>query len=606
MSEGSAHHDLRALSATLRRFGAFRKRWSCLEGGGRFLLLGPGALLAWFLSDWAIGLPGWLLLPSFAVICGVCLWAMLWHGLRPCLRRTRLDHEALAIESLHGGLDNLVIGALELSMELESSESAGRRLGHSPLLVRALASLTVARLGTLDLRGLVDLTRARRVAIGGGCVALVVAACLALAPGAVRDRMTRLGGAYASLLDALFPVTFQVEPGNRAVVRGRPVTLEIRVTGARRERVTLLRTPEGGNAPVATPLSLEKERASFRVPAVDRTFVYEFDYGGRRTGLFTITAGDLPEISAINYELAPPAYTGRSPRTITGRAPRLEGLGGTTVLVSFASTMPLHPDLSYIEWQNGPRQPVAVSGRFGHFSFVIEKPDRATIHLTGHLGPEFKIARPVGLEVAVQRDSPPTIRIRAGKRKLTMLAEQAATFGFEYVAEDDFGVAETALAYRIDTIDEMLGRPARDAAVERRVEPPRERVGGRFEDLFKALSPPLRPGDRITITMTARDNNTETGPGLGRSRPLEIVIVAPDLGVFTDRSMSFGEHALLGGLKRVRRQTNLLIAPEKSVRTEATSRIEKKTLKARVGSEGWPCGSEDAVGQYFQILSGGN
>ena len=33
--------------------------------------------------------------------------------------------------------------------------------------------------------------------------------------------------------------------------------------------------------------------------------------------------------------------------------------------------------------------------------------------------------------------------------------------------------------------------------------------------------------------------------------------------------------------------------------------LEKKKLKARVGQESWPSGSEDMVGQYFQVLSGG-
>ena len=605
----SVQPGLQALRAILGGFGAFRKRTACLEGTGRFALTGIGALLVWFLADWIIGLPGWILLPSFFVALGTAAFSAPIHGVRPWLHRVDLEAEALTVEALKTHLDNQVIGSLQLAVELDASERGGAGIGHSPLLVRTLVAQTVGFLEAMDLRRLVDLTRAKRLALGGAGVAALALLLLFAAPGAVRERGTRLREAYAGLMDALFPVTFHVEPGDKAVVRGRSVLLGLRVEGARRDRVTLLRFDERGDegeGPAeAVPLTLVEGRVAFPVPLVEATFAYEFEYGARRTARYTITAGDLPEINAINYELTFPAYTGTPPRIMTGRVPKLQGLSGTNVLVSFASSTPLHPDYCRVEWQNGPRQPISVNGRFGHFSFAIEKPDRATIKLVGDLGPDFASVQPLSFEVAAERDAAPTVDIRMKRRSFVMLAEQAAAFGFEYIAEDDFGVAETALVYKIDAIDEMLGRPTREATVQRRVEPPRDRVIGKFEETFKALDPPLRPGDRITITMTARDNNTETGPGLARCRPVEIVVVAPDLGVFSEKSLAFGTRGLLGGLSRVKRQTNLMIEPKKTVRTEAPADVEKKKLKARVGQESWPSGSEDMVGQYFQVLSGG-
>jgi hypothetical protein len=41
------------------------------------------------------------------------------------------------------------------------------------------------------------------------------------------------------------------------------------------------------------------------------------------------------------------------------------------------------------------------------------------------------------------------------------------------------------------------------------------------------------------------------------------------------------------------------------VRTEEQRAVEKQDLKAQVSQESWPSGSEDSVGQYFQILSEG-
>ena len=160
------------------------------------------------------------------------------------------------------------------------------------------------------------------------------------------------------------------------------------------------------------------------------------------------------------------------------------------------------------------------------------------------------------------------------------------------------------LEYKIDTVDPLLGRSPREGGVPRRIEPARDLVKGRFADMFKSLDPPLEPGDRITITLTAKDNNTETGPGAGRSPPVEIVVVRPDLAGFVEQQFGFGGAALLGGLQKVKRTTDLLIEASKTVRTETKQAVDKQPLKVGTGSETIPGGGDDAMADYFNLLSG--
>lgn len=593
-TQPAAH--VHAVEGALRRFGAFRRRWATLEGLGRTVAVGLGALVAWFAADWLLRLPPWPLLLSFAVAPAVALWAVARRLLRPMLRRVDAEREALVAERLHGALDNQLIGALQLGRE---ASRAGRPLGYSRGLVAALLGRVAGLLATLDLRTLVDLRRARR-ALLAACVPLAVAAAsLAFAGDAVSARIARLRDAYAAVLDSLFPVEMRVSPGDVAVVRGRPVTLGVEVLGARRRTVRLVR----GEPATADELALEEGKASFHIASVQDTFAYHFEYGGRASAEHRVLVDDLPTVSAINYELAYPAYTGFPPRTLTGRVPRLQALVGTRVLVSFAATTALHADLCHVAWGDGTRQGLSISGRFGHFSFVVERPDRAAVHLTGALGPGFEMERPVAFEVAVQRDQPPRVQVRLKRKKLTLLAAQAAAFGLRWVAEDDFGVAEVEAAYRIDAVDELLRRPIREGSVPRRIDPPRDRVRGVFAELFKSLSPPLQPGDRITLTVSAKDNNTETGPRRGRSQAVEIVVVRPDLSAFAERAFGFEAHALLGGLHKVKRATNLLVDPVRTVRTETKQDVERHRVKSRVAHEAWPSGAEDAIGDYFRLLS---
>jgi hypothetical protein len=185
-----------------------------------------------------------------------------------------------------------------------------------------------------------------------------------------------------------------------------------------------------------------------------------------------------------------------------------------------------------------------------------------------------------------------------------MFAEESSNFALNWLAEDDFGVAEVGLEYKIDTVDPLLGRTPRSGSLSRLIEPARDRVKGTFAEMFKTLTPALEPGDRVTITLTAKDNNTESGPSMGRSQPVQIIIVRPDLAGFKEQQFGFGADAALGGLRKVKRATNLLLDPERAARKEAPQKIDRQDLKSRVGPEGFPGGSEDAVGDYFRLLSG--
>ena len=604
--------QLESLRRVVRRFGGFRWRWSVLHGLALAVLALPGSLLVWFLLDWAVKLPPWPLVILFAVAAVGGLAAAIVWGLPPLFRRVKVEREALVIESLDksldqspgggGGLDNQLIGSLQLGEEV--ARAAGRPLAYSPEFVSILLDQTAARLADLDPRSLLDLRKTRRLLLPAAAVIATIAMIVIFAGGAIQDRGTRLCDAYAAVLDTLFPVELRVRPGDVAIVRGRPVELAVEAIGARRREIVLHRTDLKGESAEATPLPLKDGAAAFAVdPTVD-SFSYEFEYGGRRSKPHRVLVDDLPEINAINFELSPPSYTGQPARTLTGRLPKVAGLAGTTVLVSFGATTDLHPELCYVQWADGSKQVLSISGRFAHFGFTLSTPDRATIHLTGVLGPGFEMAEPVAFDLAVVQDQAPTVKLAIKNRRIALFEDAAAAFSLNWMAEDDFAVAEVNLEYKIDAVDTLLGRAPREGGVPRRIEPARDLVKGRFADMFKALDPPLQPGDRITIMLTAKDNNTESGPGAGRSPPVEIVVVRPDLAGFVEQQFGFDGSALLGGLRKIKRNTDLLRDADKTVRTEATQAVEKQPLKVRADPETAPGGGDDAMADYFNLLSG--
>jgi hypothetical protein len=595
---------LSSLTSALTRFGRFRKRWAVLDGMSRFVLLGPGLLFGWLLLDAAVEFPSWLLLALFVAIGAAGLFAAAWWLLPALLRKLDPEREALVIEALRGGLDNLLIGALQLGREVAAA--AGRRLSYSSVLVERLVARAAEELRLHDPARLLNLKRTRRMLAAALAVVVANAVLLVSAPDLVGQRFLRLHESWMVLLDTLFPVQLDVEPGDTAVLRGAPVTLRVHARGAHRKDIRLTLKGVDGGLETNVVLRLEKARSAHTIPKVEESFRYQFACGKRRSAPKTVWVGDRPEITAITHELMYPPYTGQPLRTLMGRTAKLQALKGTTVMISFACSVNLHPDLSCVEWREGGRQAISVNGRFGHFSFVVREPNLAVLRLTGQYGRGFEMADPPSIQIVAEDDQAPSVAVLLRKDKLILYAEEAAGLILPYSAEDDFGVTEVMLNYRIDTIDAMLGRAPREGALSRLVEPAAERANGKFTTIFSGLDPALQPGDRVRIELAAKDNNVETGPGLGRSRTIELVIVQPDLAQYAEKGSKWIQaEALLGGLKRVGRASNLLAEPERSVRTEKALALEKQALEARLNAETWPSGAEDAVADYFKLLSGG-
>ncbi len=569
----------------------------------------PATLLLLALIDWALPLPPYILLPAAAA---TAIWfiadAIRFFASRSCRSRKPAD-AAIELEAeKNGELDNILIGAWQLGEEAVAAEANGSdpAARHSPWLVEALLAGAAEKATALSKEHAPRPRGWRAACIGALAVVALWCAFVFGASQAATVRLARLADAWNAAVEFVFPVELAVEPGSINLLRGSPIELSVVAKGARREQIGFEILDQDG-APLETRLlPLEKRRAAFSLDQVNEDFRYLFRYGHRQSGPFEVRVGDRPVIQAINYELTYPIYTGQMPRTLTGRQARLQAIGGTAVLVSFAATTDLHPDLSYVEWQDGSRQPVAVNGRFGHFAFTIAQADSATLHLASRLGKGFEMAEPWPLDIAVIRDHAPQVRIAMHGARAVMLADQAAALSVPFVAEDDFGVAEVRLEYKIEAVDDLLGRAPREGVLTRAVDPVADRVVGRFTDAFNELDPPLGPGDKVKIEVVAADNNTETGPGIARSTAYEVVVVQNDLGAYTEARLGFGaSSALLKGLKRVQRNTNLLVEPTKTLHTEDKVDIESHSLDARNSPDLWPAGSEDAIGDYFRLLSGG-
>ncbi len=603
--------NLTQIEKRISGFGRFRRRWKVLDGLGRFVVFAPGAVLVWLAIDGLLKLPPW---PLFVLFFAVCVWGLVsavrWL-VRPQISSVDTDKEAVFVEELHGSLDNQVIGSMQLGREVIAAESSDGQIGYSTNLVDALVQRSADRLKDINIHRLLDLSEAKKILGAAFGVVLVFVVLFAAAPDFLKNRLERLRYAYATVMDDLFPVTMVVTPGDKPVVRGTELTLAVKVMGARRNEVLLHQQDHITGETETTPLTLEDELAEFKIAETLSDFTYFFEYGGRNSSIHEIRVDDLPQVKAINYEITPPAYTSQPMRLMTGRVSKLQGLSGTSIFVSFAANTRLHPEMCYVEWLNGEKQGIDISGRFGSFAFNILKKERLSIHLTGHFGEGFEMKQPLNIDINMLRDTPPSVQmlVKRTSDEAVMGAGAGAALRLPWLAKDDFGVKEVTVHYQVEAINELLGRGKRTGSSQIKVDPPRERAKGRFQNIFRGISPRLAPGDRIKLWLTAKDNNTVTGPGMGKSEPLQILLVGAGFGMFVQNEFDLKSRResalLLRGLKQVKRSTDLLQAPTRTVRTEAPIKLKKHIVDARPGKKTMLGESEDDVGRYFDLLSGG-
>jgi hypothetical protein len=462
---------------------------------------------------------------------------------------------------------------------------------------------------------MLDLRAARRRVLSAVVVAAVAAACLILAGEAVRERWTRLVNAQSTVLETLFPVELVVEPGNHILLKGSPFDVRVTARGARHRNISLVIQDTRTRMESVIPLSLTDRRAAHTITKTDASFRYRFVYGKLESPTFDVLVGERPAIQAISYELSAPPYTGTPPRLLTGRQPRLHAIRGTSVMISFAATTTLHPEMCGVDWQNSPRQPITVNGRYGHFFFVIGQTDRASIRLTGQYGAGFEMEQSVSFDLVVRDDERPTAQILyppPDNTKYLLLPEEVVGLSPRCQGEDDFGVSELKFQYTVRKYDKDLqkGEP-RDNDVPHRIVPPRDRVVETYKDVFAALSPAPVPGDVFLITAVATDNNTETGPGVGRSQPVEIVVVAQDPGRFAAGDASFGNARRNSGsagfdfgkaLTTSQRSTPYLRMPQKEVVTEDKVKVSRQIVNTQVKTDRLSGGAEQQYGEYTERL----
>lgn len=196
-----------------------------------------------------------------------------------------------------------------------------------------------------------------------------------------------------------------------------------------------------------------------------------------------------------------PPYTGLMPRTVPGTSGEISGPAGTEVVIRTRADREVQrADLVV----NGKRLPLEVTGgRDLKGSLVLDKPGSyAFVFFRG----TRDIARGPETPIHVEADQAPKVAITAPAEDLEVDPGQKVTVKFE--ASDDYGLSNLELVYRPPGGEKEVRVPLQH-------DEGRRTHGQRVWDLSQVK---LSPGDRISYSVQATDNDEVSGKKTGASR----------------------------------------------------------------------------------------
>jgi hypothetical protein len=517
---------LRALLATLRRQ---TRRWVWVESLGWAAVAIAAIFWMTLALDWSIEPPGWVRLGMLASGGGLLAWLCITKLVGRLL--TPLPDAALAVvvERAHPACRDSLSTAIELADR--------PRADVDPELVRRTTADAVAMLGDIRTAAIFRRRQLMMLAVGGVAALATVATLVATRP-AVAGLWTRR---MLALTDEPWPRRVQLEvegfPGGvRTVARGSDVDViaHVRAGGGLPDVVELrTKTPDGWRTErMGSRGGATGEAGSFghviRNALADTEL--EIRGGDARLGGLRLRVVEPPDLAGLQIDYQPPAYLGGDERrAASARLVRLPR--GSRVRLTCTATKPLST-ASLTATPAGSAAAPAPLATLEADTAADRRVITATIDaLDADASVELSLTDTEGLAnrelirivlTAVADAAPQVGLVIAGAS--TAVTPQAR-LPLTGTLTDDHGLADAEV---------VLGRGTDEASVRVPI--------GRVHDGLPVIdfSPDvpeivplaplgLKPGDRLTVTVEARDGcGLAGGPNIGRSDTWPLDVVTPE------------------------------------------------------------------------------
>jgi hypothetical protein len=235
--------------------------------------------------------------------------------------------------------------------------------------------------------------------------------------------------------------------GDRAIGKGDPLLIEVRIDGRLRDAATILIRKSGSVAQTEDMVVSNKPGVPFAyaLKNVNESFEYRIRSGDGQTPWHRIEAVERPAIAQVRFRIIPPQYT-KLPETRSDTlAGTFETVEGSRLEMEVLPTKPLEK----MEMKVGDSAPAPLQKAEGNWYRVEKKLTESmafSLQLTDQKG--LSNAKPLASRIDVYPDRPPEVEITSPDKELVVKSDDHVAI--EVKAKDDFGVRSLELVVTSD------------------------------------------------------------------------------------------------------------------------------------------------------------
>jgi len=404
------------------------------RGGLAAVRWGLALFLAGVLIDWLIDLPAAVRVVILLGVTGVTLfmaWKAGWRG----IRRFEAVHTALQVERLKGGMESLLVSAVQLRKSAPTDALVQLICGKAAKAAGAIRPSDTVKLGVLR----------RPAAIAGAVVLLLIV--LSMTCGGLLT--AGLGRIFTPWVAIDYPTRTQLTlaEGDLVVREGSPVKIVAQVSKViPSEAKIAVRT--GTGKPIVRSLPISEGRCEYAVDTAYRSFEYQIKAGDARTAWHRVEVIQAPNIRKADVTLELPEYMQRPPETVdalTLTVPETTKIRWKLTLdravkeaiMNVDGQEPVPMQISN-DGLTVSHESLASETRSYHFSWVDRDHGFSFTSLNYYL--------------QVAPDRAPRVELISPAKNIYATLGRKVKFTFR--ANDDHGIGESAIAFRIDKTEE--------------------------------------------------------------------------------------------------------------------------------------------------------
>jgi len=469
-----------------------------------FLLLFAAALLLALLGAFfplVLGEAFWYIALFYSLGAGSFLVFLLARGLRKTLLRPPLSRVAKELEAKFPHLRDDVTNSLLLFPQLKEVEGPGRI---SSGLITAQIKKTAEKVSAIPPSEVIGFQRAGRHLRLLLPILAAFLAVLALEPSFLSRSLALVTNPFSAL--PARETLISLEPKGSVILRGTPLGIQARATGAIPDKLSLALWPEAGQETRVSMNPQGEGRFSHQVGNPQVSFRYQAYNGRSASPVYTLRVVDPPEVKNVRLTLIPPEYA-RLPRE-SKEGGHIEALKGTVVNLEGQLTKEVSAAEMILDQEAA--LPLETQGESFRGNWLVLYPGYYSFKVKDEFG--FENPDPVRYSIRIIPDKPPEAEIIQPARDLEISGEEEIPV--MYMARDDFGITAVKLLYR---------KGEREYAVSLK-SPGGERYLSPQTFRWEMSSLALTPGEKVTYRLGAWDNDTVSGPKVGYSRSFTLSI----------------------------------------------------------------------------------